>query len=229
MLPTSVRVVFYFSTFSQKGVAKIAFDNVPFPLEIKHLRVTPLWSVTAVGVGGGATQRMSWWSDALRKFEFDLGTITLANYILFEKHFNGRRAGTRSWPFLDRSNYKATVEAFGTGDGSTVAFQLKKDDGDSGNAYLREIYKPKTGTVTIFDNAATVNPANYSINYATGIVTFNVAPVSAHALTWTGEFYVPVTYMMNEITDADLFMWVENGKQLVNVSGIACSESRDYQ
>jgi uncharacterized protein (TIGR02217 family) len=209
----------------------MAFDNsATFPLEFKHLRVTPTWSTTVVQAGGGATVRNQWWSDSLRRYDGDLGIITLANFRLFEKHFNGRRGRTRGWPLLDRSNFTATAEAVGTGDGATAAFQLKIADGDSSNAYAREIYKVVALSETIFVNAvAKTRTTHYTISNTTGVITFTGGniPAGGQVITWSGQWYVPVIYDMDSIDDADLFMWVSGGQQLVSVSGIRLTETRD--
>lgn len=209
----------------------MAFDNdAVLPLEAKAERITPTWQVTRAQVGGGGTVRNSWWSDPLHRIEVDFGIITLASYESFKKHFNGRRAGTRGWPYLSRSKFQATAEAVGTGDGSTAAFQLKIADGDSFNAYTREIYKVVALSETVFvDAAQKTRGTHYNIDNNTGIITFTGGniPTGGQIITWSGQFYIPVTYLSESIDDMELFMWVSGGTQLVSLNGVQLMECRD--
>lgn len=81
----------------------------------------------------------------------------------------------------------------GTGDGVTVAFQMTKRYTYSGQTADRTITKPVSGTVRVYDNAVE-QMSGWTANYTTGVVTFSVAPVAAHVLTFTAEFDVPVRF-----------------------------------
>lgn len=207
----------------------MAFDaGAYFPLELSAITPKTTWQTTVVMVAGGSEQRNAGWSDARRRFNATNPTLTLAQFRLIEKHFNGRRGRARSFPLRDRSSFQATTEAFGTGDGVTVAFQLTINQGDSGNAYNREIYLPENGTVLIYDNASIkTETTHYTINYNTGLVTFVVAPTAAHVLTWSGNFYVPVRYDADELPDSKLFLWRTDGTGLMDGPSIELIETRD--
>jgi uncharacterized protein (TIGR02217 family) len=79
---------------------------------------------------------------------------------------------------------------FGTGDGSTLVFQLTASYQNSGGPGQAELIQNLNGTPVFYDNGSTISAANYSIG-ATGIVTFGAghAPASGHSLTWSGSFY----------------------------------------
>lgn len=93
------------------------------------------------------------------------------------------------------SDFKATDERFGTGNGSANAFQLIKTYdpgllllGSSGSLkYIRTI-NFLVGAPVIKDNGTikTVT-TDYTIS-STALVTFTSPPTNTHALTWTGEF-----------------------------------------
>lgn len=211
----------------------MAFDlSAVFPLELAAITPKTTWSTTVVQMGGGSEQRNTNWTDARRQFDATTApNMTLANFRLIEKHFNGRRARARAFPVLDRSCFSATTEVFGTGDGSTTAFQLVIADGDSANAYTREIYLPIAATYSIFDNASPVTEGvgagKFQLSLSTGIVTFGTAPVLGHSLTWTGQFYVPVRYMIDEMPDSRLFIWTTGTSGLVSGPSIGLIETRD--
>jgi uncharacterized protein (TIGR02217 family) len=203
-------------------------DSAIFPLEAGRLRASSGWNTTIVRTGGGSEQRNGNYTDALRRYDAALGIKTLANYQTLEKFLNAVRGRLHGFRFLDRSNYLvSTAEAFGTGTGAQTAFQLTKNDGNASNAYNREIYKPITGTIAIFDNAVLkTETTHYTINYNTGVVTFLVAPVAAHVLTWTGEFHVPVRFDVDELPDMELFEFYANGVGMAQASVPMC-EIRD--
>lgn len=102
--------------------------------------------------------------------------------------------------FKDWSDYYVTNENFGTGDGSTLAFQLTKTYdpslvllGVAGSVlYVRDITLLATTPVIKVDGVTKTVVTDYNI--VNGIVTFTSAPANTKALTWTGEFDVPVRF-----------------------------------
>lgn len=101
--------------------------------------------------------------------------------------------------YYDASDYQVGAQAFGTGDGTTTKFALSRSLG----AFLEPVVAPVTTASTlnfpggatvaaaapaIRDNGAPVPASNYTISNPGGVVTFNVAPASGHALTWSGYF-----------------------------------------
>jgi uncharacterized protein (TIGR02217 family) len=52
--------------------------------------------------------------------------------------------------------------------------------------------KPVSGTVSIADADGTVSPAEYTVDYTTGLVTFSVTPTGSP--TWGGEFDIPMRF-----------------------------------
>jgi uncharacterized protein (TIGR02217 family) len=114
--------------------------------------------------------------------------------------FLSRQGAYDSFLYTDPTDYSVTNQQFGTGDGSTKSFQLTRTYGG-----FSEPVQNVNGTPTIKDNGTTkATPADYSIN-STGLVTFVTAPVSGHALTWTGSFYYRVRFLQ-DVADFDNFM-----------------------
>lgn len=203
-----------------------------FPLELAAMSPKTTWQTTIALMASGAEQRNVGWSDARRMFDASTAAnMTLANFRLCEQHFNGRRGRGRGFPVLDRSCFSAAGALFGTGDGSTTAFQLSIPDGDSANAYTREIYLPIAASYTIFDNASPVTEGagagKFQLSLSTGIVTFGTAPVNTHLLAWTGQFYCPVRYDLDTFPDAKLFIWTTGTSGLVSGPSIPMIEIRD--
>lgn len=71
-----------------------------------------------------------------------------------------------------------------------TAYQMYKRRTYSGNTVDRKIQKPRTGTITIYDNGVAMG-SGFSISYTTGIVTITSG---TGPYTWAGEFCVPVRF-----------------------------------
>lgn len=212
----------------------MGFLSSEFPLTLSAIDSNDTWDNTIVVLAGGGESRNINWSDSKRIFDAKTAAnLTIPNLNTIRKHFNSMRGSGFSFPLRDRSLYQAATEAFGVGDGVTTAFQLSINDGASINAYNREIYLPESGTMHIFDNANEITQAagagNCVITYTgstAGIVTFGTAPVAAHVLTWTGNFYLPVRYNLKSFPNASLFIWTASGVGVVQGPSIPMSEVR---
>lgn len=84
----------------------------------------------------------------------------------------------------------AQYGTFGTGDGSTLIFQLTVTYRIASGSGQAELIQNLNGTPILYDNGTTISAANYAIG-ATGIVTFGAghAPAAGHTLTWSGSWY----------------------------------------
>ena len=88
-----------------------------------------------------------------------------------------------SFLYADPDDSIALLEPFGTGDGVTTAFQLKRAMGA-----FTEPVKNIAAAPSIY-KAAVLQSTGYSIS-ATGLVTFGAAPANGAALTWSGTYYL---------------------------------------
>lgn len=99
------------------------------------------------------------------------------------------------WDYLDN---EAVDEVFGTGDGSTTVFQLKKTyDPGGGATYVRDITKPDAG-VSI-KKAGVLQTSGVSYSQTTGRVTFTSAPALGASLTWSGHHFVCVRFNRDDL------------------------------
>jgi uncharacterized protein (TIGR02217 family) len=105
---------------------------------------------------------------------------------------------------------------FGTGNGTTLIFQLVALYQNSGGPGQAEIIQNLNGTPVLYDNGTPISSANYSIG-ATGIVTFGAghAPAAGHTLTWSGSWYYRCRF------DVDTFDFKKFMKSLWSVSKIS--------
>jgi uncharacterized protein (TIGR02217 family) len=150
--------------------------------------------IEIVTTDGGNEVRNARVSQSLLRFEISFPTSERDDAVFLEVRnaYRATRGGLHSFKFKDWSDYQATDEQFGTGDGSTTVFSLVKTYAFGSAEHERRIYNP-VSPVALKGNGVTIG-AGYSVNYATGVVTFTVAPLAAVVLTWTGEFDVPVRF-----------------------------------
>lgn len=91
----------------------------------------------------------------------------------------------------------ATDQALGTGDGVTSGFQLQKHYTCGEVSFTRTILKPAEGSVVVaIDGDAT---SEFSVDWTTGVVTFDAAPAEGAVLTAGFEFDVPARFDTDRI------------------------------
>lgn len=94
----------------------------------------------------------------------------------------------------DWSDYKADSEVIGTGAGVEQELQLVKAYTFGPLQTVREIKKPVSGSVTIYEDGV---PIAATVDTATGIVTVTAGVGSV--VTWSGEFDVPMRFDSDDI------------------------------
>lgn len=78
-------------------------------------------------------------------------------------------------------------------DGVKTQYQLIKTYGSAYSPYTREIKKPVLNTV-LMGRQGFVEWEGWSVNYTTGIVTYDIPPTAGHEITAGYEFDVPVRF-----------------------------------
>ena len=103
-----------------------------------------------------------------------------------------------SFLFADPADRAASAELFGTGNGSTTAFQLLRAVGG-----FSEPVVAVNGAITITNNGAVVS--NWTLTNATGVITFSTAPSAGALLRWSGAPLRRVRFLRDE-SEQELFM-----------------------
>lgn len=171
----------------------IMSDELPngiLPISMaKGLSKTPNFSTVRQPTAAGITYAVALKPYPTWDFELSLdrilGNEALAASIVaaFLGTYMATAGGANPFLFTDPQDYTATAQQFGTGNGTTTAFQLSRNIGISGVDVIQNV----NGSPSIYKSGTLVT-SGYSIS-ATGVVTFTTAPASAAALTWTGSFY----------------------------------------
>jgi uncharacterized protein (TIGR02217 family) len=208
----------------------MAFDNVELTLPVGRFAGTIQHQTTILVGDNGSEVRNVDWDDPLLLFEISSSVIRTEADLQTLIRFNRARKGAgRGFLVKDWSDYQATNEAIGTRTGTGAqTFQLIKTYSDAGNAAIREIYKPKSGTVTIYDNSTPlVAGTDYTLSFTTGILTILASHVtSGHALSWDGQFYVPVRFLEDKLKTDLLLYKISSG--MAQASNVLLIETRDF-
>ena len=158
----------------------------------------------------GFEQRNSLWSQTRGEGDFGypfiqkLGSVagkaTIEEII---KHHRTKLGKLHSFPFKDWSDFdigdqadpSGTRQTIGTGDAAETAFQVFKRYTSGGTNLDRTIYILTTGTLFVYlDGILKADPADYTVNLNTGLITFGSAPGSSVDVAVTVQFYNHVRY-----------------------------------
>lgn len=162
-------------------------DVFPFLQGQGFIQKTPMWSTkTDVSVSGVQRSRALW---SYPMWKFKIGYEVMRDAAAFLElqrlltFFNAHFGSTKAFFFLDRSDNLATGSPFGTGDGSTTAFQVMRTTTIGGITFSEPV-RGFNGTPAFYVNgaaaSATVGPL--------GVVTFASPPANGASLSWTGSF-----------------------------------------
>jgi uncharacterized protein (TIGR02217 family) len=108
--------------------------------------------------------------------------------------YNARNGRYDDWLYLDPRENSVTAQSFGTGNGTTVAFELVRSYGSFiepvGGASSVQVYK---------NGVLQTLTTDYTISTDTRVITFTTAPAALDALTWTGTFYYRVRFSNDKL------------------------------
>jgi uncharacterized protein (TIGR02217 family) len=98
----------------------------------------------------------------------------------------------------------------GSGNGTLKTFQLIRTYSSGGNTDVRTITKPVAGTVKVYLGGVQ-QTSGWTVNTATGVITFTNAPANGVAVSADYEFDVPVRFdtdrMAVTIEQVNLHQW----------------------
>ena len=181
----------------------MAFDEVRLPIEVERgASGGPGFLTTVSLLRSGKEQRNSLWSRDRGKWDVGFGVQTRADALAVRDFFVARRGRLRGFRFRDWSNYQAetAMPTNEVADGSETAFQLWYRYSDTGSFYYeKEIYKPVGSTIRMFVDGAEIDSANFTVDEATGLVTFDSPPDYGADVTWLGTFDLPVRFDTDDL------------------------------
>ncbi|MDZ7927608.1 MAG: TIGR02217 family protein [Agrobacterium sp.] len=188
-----------------------AFHEVRFPLRLA-LGVSggPVRRIDIVNLSNGRENRNQRWKNARRAYDAGSGVRSVADLYEVLSFFEARRGELYGFRFRDPVDFKscppgrapdASDQKIGTGDGTATAFQLVKTYADAGGSFTRRVEKPVEASVIVSVDGVKAISSDFSVDHATGMVTFRVgkAPPAGAAIRAGFEFDVPVRFAIDRI------------------------------
>jgi uncharacterized protein (TIGR02217 family) len=157
-----------------------------------------------VTLTSGFERRSTPWARGRRRYLIGSNLRSLDDMATLTAFFEARRGRLYGFRFRDFADFKscgpagavtATDQAIGVGDGVRRSFSLTKTYGDQ----ARDIRKPVAGSVRVAVNGVEPAGGAWSVDVATGIVTFGAAPASGAAITAGFQFDTPVRFDADRI------------------------------
>lgn len=180
----------------------------------------PMWKTAVQRTVSGREFRAPFMSYPLWEFSLNYEVLRAATaYAELQTlmgFFNARLGAYDSFLYTDSNDNSVTDYQFGTGDGTTVAFQLTRALG----GFIEPVMNVNALTNIKKGGAVQSSPTDYSIDSA-GLVTFTSAPAGAAVLTWTGSFYFRVRFLqdMAEFEEFMKNLWQLKKLEFVGATG----------
>jgi uncharacterized protein (TIGR02217 family) len=159
----------------------------------------PGFSTNVVTLISGYESRNVNWASTRYSYDLAIPPRTQAEVDVINAFFRNAQGRANGFRFKDWSDYSAqAASTVSLGLSPNTQFQLQKAYVSGSSTSLRKITKPVSGTVQVYVNGV-LQTTGYTVNHATGVITFTAAP--ADVVTWTGQFDVPVRF------DVDTLRW----------------------
>lgn len=190
----------------------MAFHDVRLPEDVERgAQGGPRFKTTILVLGGGLEKRNIDWATTRGEWDIGYGIESKEAYSDVVDFFYARQGRAHSFRFKDWSDYEVgttgTPVTFATGDGVTLIYQAQKRYSSGGIDFDRDLTKIVSGTVELYVNAVLVaDPADYSIDLLTGLITFVVAPPDTETIGIVCEFDVPVRFETDGL-DINVEVW----------------------
>lgn len=189
----------------------MAFHEVQFPNDIAYGATGgPEFATSVVATASGYEQRNINWSSARGRWDVASGLKKKTQLDTLIAFFRARKGRAHGFRFKDWTDFKATAQALGTGNGTITTFQLIRTYSSGGATDVRTITKPVAGTVKVY-LAGVLQASGWSVNVTTGVITFTTAPGNNVAVSADYEFDVPVRFdtdrMAVTIEQVNLHQW----------------------
>ncbi len=133
--------------------------------------------------------------------------------------FNARLGRADSFLYNDPYDNSVTDQPLGIGDGVETEFQLIRTmTGSGGVSFVEPVIAPNTITNIKIDSVV-VDPADYTVDTDTGLVTFDTAPGNLLAITATFTYWWRCRFEDDEL-DFNQFqsaLWSQDGLNFITL------------
>jgi uncharacterized protein (TIGR02217 family) len=183
----------------------MAFHEIRFPANLSFGSVGgPERRTEIVTLANGFEERNTPWQHSRRRYDAGVGLRSLNDVETLIAFFEARAGQLHGFRWKDWSDYKSCAplstpapddQLVGIGDGVTTVFRLSKTYVSGLQSYTRPILKPVEGTVLVaIEGDQKIEGLEFSVNSATGEVTFVLPPDLGTRITAGFEFDVPVRF-----------------------------------
>lgn len=185
----------------------MAFHNVVFPEDYSRGVVGgPEFRTTVVATGSGYEQRNADWATARGRWDLSRLLYDPSARDATIAFFRARQGRAHTFLWKDWADYfvgmawnpttkvltHSGAHNFATGNASLTAFQIVRVYDSGGFSERRKITRPKSAIKVYLDGVE--QGSGFTVNYSTGVITFDSPPGVGVAIGWSGEFYVPVRF-----------------------------------
>jgi len=183
----------------------MGFHEIRFPANLSFGSVGgPERRTEVVTLANGFEERNTPWAHSRRRYDAGVGMRSLDDIETLIAFYEARRGQLHGFRWKDWSDFKSCVpsgapafrdQVIATGDGQTRDFVLTKTYRSGDQDYRRPITKPVLGTVRVgVAGDELVDSVHYTVEPATGVVSFVDAPDMGVEISAGFEFDVPVRF-----------------------------------
>jgi uncharacterized protein (TIGR02217 family) len=194
-----------------------AFLEILFPTLISYgSGGGPKFRTSVFAADSGFEARKDDWTFTRAEYDVSHSIKTQAQMDELTAFFYIVQGRAYAFRFKDFNDFRITNQIIATADGETRSFQLVRTyhitQTESGEniQFDRRITKPAWGTVAgvSINNVAKTSPADYTVDYNKGLLTFTTNPANGDVIrVGSAEFHVPVRFD-NDQLDATHEFWM---------------------
>ncbi len=188
----------------------MGFHNIRFPANLSFGSVGgPERRTEIVTLANGFEERNTPWAHSRRRYDAGVSLRSLDDVEALIAFFEARSGQLFGFRWKDWADYKSCLpskapsaldQPIGQGDGEQLTFSLSKTYRSGEVTYTRPISKPVLGTVLVaIDGDPKVETLEFSVDTATGIISFPTPPDPGVRITAGFEFDVPVRFDTDRI------------------------------
>lgn len=188
----------------------MGFHEIRFPANLSFGSIGgPERRTEIVALTNGFEQRNTPWAHSRRRYDAGLGLRSLDDVAALIAFFEARGGQLHGFRWKDWADFKSCApsgqpqqddQVIGHGDGRQTVFALSKEYASGPGAYRRPILKPVRGTVKVaVGGVGKVETLDFTLDDASGRVTFATPPEQGAEITAGFEFDVPVRFDTDRI------------------------------
>lgn len=183
----------------------MAFHDIRFPATLSFGSLGgPERRTEIVTLANGHEERNTPWAQARRRYDAGLGLRSLDDVERLIAFFEARQGMLHAFRWKDWADYKtcpasravsALDQTLGFGDGFSTVFRLTKTYRSGEWASTRLLTRPVAGSVrAAIGGTEVVEALHWSVNAATGEISFVTPPAVGAEITIGCDFDVPVRF-----------------------------------